>query len=182
MQKLSEGPSELVEALKPVSPAEQGPGVWPVSWTWERQKALSPKALWGALLGLCAVSLSIGLLFWWRGVPWVAPFAGLECLAVGAALTWQRRHSEDRERVSIDPEAVVVEWVVGGRSGQQRWSPAWLKVEAAGLGESPLVLRGYGRSAEVGRFLSPEARLTWALELRGVLHVASASISSSREN
>jgi uncharacterized membrane protein len=182
MRKLSEGPSELVEALKLGPSADQDQGAWPVSWTWERREALAPSRLWAAMAGLCAVSLCIGFFFWWRGVPWVAPFAGLECLAVGVALTWQRRHSEDRERISIDPESVVVEWVVGGRSGQQRWSPAWLRVEATGSGQSPLVLSGYGRSAEVGRFLSPEARLTWALELRGVLHVACASISASRKN
>ena len=65
---------------------ESGSSDGSVQWLLKRNCALAPRQLLTFYASLCAVSLAIGGVFWSHGAVLVMPFAGLEMLAVGAAL------------------------------------------------------------------------------------------------
>ena len=71
-----------------------------VQWLLRRNCSMTPTQLVAFYLSLCAWSLAIAGAFWWRGATLVMPFAGIEILAVGAALLVYARHAGDRERMT----------------------------------------------------------------------------------
>ena len=120
-------------------------------------------------LSLCAWSLAIAGAFWWRGAPLVLPFAGVELLAVGAALLVYARHAGDRERVVLTPGCLSVECALGRRTDQVEFAPAWVRVEPAHGDRSLIELSGEGKRIAIGRFVRPELRRALADELRTAL-------------
>src|SRR3954453_16961502 len=80
-----------------------GSGDSSVQWLLRRNCSMTPTQLVAFYLSLSAWSLAIAGAFWWRGATLVMPFAGVEILAVGAALLVYARHAGDRERVILSP-------------------------------------------------------------------------------
>src|SRR5438270_13892551 len=72
-------------------------------WLLRRNCSMTPGQLVAFYVSLCAWSLAIAGAFWWRGATLVMPFAGIELLAVAAALVVYARHAGDRERVVLTP-------------------------------------------------------------------------------
>ena len=121
-----------------------GPGEGSLQWLLCRNCSMTPSRLVAFYLSLCACSLAIAGAFWWRGATLVMPFAGIELLAVGAALVVYARHAGDRERVVLAPE------------------PAH--------GDRSLIeLSGEGKRVAIGRFVRRELRRALADELRAAL-------------
>ena len=118
---------------------------------------------------LCAWSLAIAGAFWWRGATLVMPFAGIEMLAVGAALLVYARHAGDRERMILTPGRLTVECTLGRRTDQVDFAPAWVRVEPAHGDRSLIELSGEGKRIAIGRFVRPELRRALADELRAAL-------------
>jgi len=140
-----------------------------VQWLLRRNCSMTPLQLVALYLSLCAWSFAIAGAFWWRGATLVMPFAGIEVLAVGAALLAVARHARDRERVVLEPGRLTVECTLGSRTDQVEFAPAWVRVEPAHGDRSLIEISGEGKRVAIGRFVRPELRRALADELRAAL-------------
>lgn len=68
-------------------------------------------------LSLGVVTMSVALVMAWQGLWLVIPFAGLEFLAVLGGLYMTLRRLERREVITVDTDAVQLEW---GRRAPER--------------------------------------------------------------
>ncbi|MFO1273838.1 MAG: DUF2244 domain-containing protein [Rubrivivax sp.] len=151
-----------------------GHGGRPVALQWElrRNCSLTPRRLASVYLSLCLLSAFISAGFWWQGAPLVSAFAGVELLAVGAALLVYARHAGDRELLTLAGRSLAVEQRLGARVSHADFQADWLSVEPAAGQGSLVELKGQGRTVRVGRFLRPELRAAFAQELRRALRLA----------
>ena len=161
------GPAPAALSLRFGSAA--GPDDSSVQWLLRRNCSMTPTQLVAFYLSLSAWSLAIAGAFWWRGATLVMPFAGIEILAVGAALLIYARHASDRERVILTPGQLSVECTVGRRTDHVDFAPAWVRVEPAHGDRSLIELSGEGKRIAIGRFVRPELRRALADELRSSL-------------
>ncbi|MEO7009500.1 MAG: DUF2244 domain-containing protein [Caldimonas sp.] len=138
-------------------------------WLLRRNCSLAPRQLLAFYASLCLLSLAIAGLFWLRGATLVMPFAGIELLAVGAALLLYARHAADRESIRLHPGRLIVRRVHGPHVEQVEFAPAWVRVEPESGDRSLIELSGQGRRISVGRFVRPELRRQLADELRWAL-------------
>jgi uncharacterized membrane protein len=144
-----------------------------VEWLLKRNCSITPRQLIGVYLSLCALSLVIALGFAWAGATPVLAFAGVELLAVGAALLLYARHAADGERIVFAGGAVSVEHRCGSRTARSEFRAAWLRVEPPSSDRSLIELAGEGRRTLVGRYVRPEWRPALARELRAALEESS---------
>jgi uncharacterized membrane protein len=161
------GPAPAASSLRFGSAA--GPGDTSVQWLLRRNCSMTPVQLVAFYLSLSAWSLAIAGAFWWRGATLVMPFAGIEILAVGAALLLYARHAGDRERVVLTAGRLSVECTLGRRTDHIEFTPAWVRVEPAHGDRSLIELSGEGKRIAIGRFIRPELRRALADELRATL-------------
>ncbi|HCK81521.1 MAG TPA: DUF2244 domain-containing protein [Candidatus Competibacter sp.] len=131
------------------------------SLTW-RQNLLFLGGLSGVTLVGMAPLVAMG--FW----P-VLPFAGLELLVVGIGLYRVMCRCHECEVIYVAADSIRIER--GRRGPRQSWvlTRAWtqvvLKVCPRQWYPSRLLIRGHGRSVEVGRFLVEEERKKLARDL-----------------
>ena len=149
--------------------SESGSADGSVQWLLKRNCALAPRQLLTFYASLCAVSLAIAGLFWSHGAVLVMPFAGLEMLAVGAALLLYTRHAADSELIRLRPGRLTVRRISGPHVEQVDFAPAWVRIEPETNDRSLIELSGQGRRISVGRFVRPELRRQLADELRWAL-------------
>jgi uncharacterized membrane protein len=140
-----------------------------VRWLLKRNCSIAPAHLAVVYVLLCTVSLAIAGAFWWRGAPFVLPFASIELLGVGLALFVYARHAADRESLVLQPGMLKVECTHGRRVDQVEFTPAWVRVEPAHGDRSLIELSGEGKRIAVGRFVRPELRRALADELRAAI-------------
>lgn len=136
------------------------------SASWQHTKLLYSAA---ALLALL-----IGIFFVHFGAWPVAPFAGLEMLALGAGLYVASRNAYRCEWIAIDRAEVTVWQGVGSPRLRWRAPQAWTAIyvdDALAGGDGPGRLRlGFrGRLVEVGAFLHAQERHELARELARAL-------------
>ncbi len=113
--------------------------------------------------------LGIGLFFAALGAWPVFAFMGLDVLLVFLAFHWSYRSGRERERVSLDTEALrVVRTDADGCARAWSFQPYWLRVDVDEAGDrvSELRLSTHGRSLVIGAFLAPEERARFAEALR----------------
>ena len=134
-----------------------------------RNVSITPRQMLMAYALLCGLSLTVAAGFWWQGVRVVGFFAGLELLAVGAALLMVARHAGDRELITMADHELVVEKHFGPTVARTRFRAEWVRVEPAAADGSLVELSGEGRSVRVGRHVRPELRVELAQELRRAL-------------
>jgi uncharacterized membrane protein len=146
---------------------ERGPGGTP-AWQWRlgRNCSITPRQLGAVFVSLTAISLLISAFFLAQGAPYVAAFAGLELLAVGAALLVFARHAADHETITLEGRLLSVEQSLGPRVQHTQLDTEWLSVEPAAGQGSLVQLSGRGGRVSVGRFVRPELRDALARELR----------------
>jgi uncharacterized membrane protein len=124
-------------------------------------------------LGIVAVSLTVAGGFAFAGYWPILPFAGLELLALGAALRWSLHQGQRRELIRVEDSRVLVQKT--GREGERRYEFArpWTHVElvAARTTTWPrqLVLRSKGRAVEIGGFLTEDERESLGRRLAEVI-------------
>ena len=140
-----------------------------VLWLLKRNCSIAPRQLLVFFATLSAVSLAIGVVFWWQGAPLVLPFAGLEIVAVALSLFIYARHAADREQLVLRPGVLQVECTVGRRVDRVEFAPAWVRVEPTSGDRSLIELSGEGKRVAIGRFVRPELRRALADELRASL-------------
>lgn len=123
-------------------------------------------------LSVVALSLGTASVFAALGYWLVMPFAGLEIGLLAWALEMQRSRAHDFETLTIDGDAVLLEWRLGEACGRRELNRPWVSVvcECAAAGRSCCVsVRSHGRETVVGQYLSDEARLELAATLRSRL-------------
>ena len=147
-----------------------------LQWVLRRNCSITPRQLMTVYLSLSALSLTIGLGFWWHGATYVLGFAGVELLLVGLALVVYARHASDRDTVTLDGRDVQVERHFGRQVERADFRAEWVCIEPAQAQGSLVELTGQGRRVRVGRFLRPELRAALAQELRRALRRAQAGL------
>lgn len=159
----------------------EGPDQTATGYVVKPNQAMSWRALLLVYLGIAAVTLIIGLSFYFNGLTLVLPFSGLEILALGAALYVSAWRGGEQEVILIDSDRIVVER--GRREPVSRhvFQRAWVKVVLERSWNywypSRLLLRSHGRQVEIGKFLNEQERQGLALELRNALKNNQASIN-----
>ena len=141
-------------------------------WFLKRNCSVTPAQLGWLYASLCAVSLGIGLVFWFRGAVLILPFAWLELAAVGAAFLVYARHARDGETISLQGRQLVVELENGGHLERAEFNRDWVRVEPSAADRSLIELSGQGRRVNVGRYVRPELRPALAQEIRRALREA----------
>ncbi len=123
--------------------------------------------LFFASVSFVVVAVAIGFTF--LGAWLVLPFAGLELLALGAALYFSRANARMRETICVDPVRVHIyrqranqpSACFGGGEGAGSFPTAWLRVRrSARRGWYPkrLFVGASGKWVELGNFLTEEQR------------------------
>ncbi|MGE5320600.1 MAG: DUF2244 domain-containing protein [Hyphomicrobiaceae bacterium] len=123
----------------------------------------------GSLAAACLATASgFALLGYWL----MLPFAGLEIGVLVWTLRVLRSREGDYELLTIDGDAVVLEWHAGTRGERREMNRQWARVvcicTAPGRNCS-LSLSSHGRETKVGQYLSDEGRLQLAATLRSRL-------------
>jgi uncharacterized membrane protein len=127
-------------------------------------------------LGMVIVSMSIAALFASRGIWMVLPFAGLEMLALGAAMYYVARRSYNCQIVLVSQDKVEI-FTVGhtstpGVTFQRAWTRVELRNPEHAWYPKQLAVGSHGRFVEVGHWLSDAERSVLAEELKTALRSA----------
>lgn len=124
-------------------------------------------------LSLVATSLSVALVFVALGYWPILPIAGLELVALGAALYLSARRGAVREVVRVSGGEVVVERGTVRPDTTQIFDRYWSVVELSRPQRrwypSRLIIRSGARSLELGGFLQEEDRRHLARELGEII-------------
>jgi uncharacterized membrane protein len=157
-------------------------GLPALQWLLRPNCSITPRQLGMIYLSLCCVSLLIGVFFVLQGAPFVLAFAGIELAAVGVALLAYARHAGDRETLTLVGRSLQVEQCFGTRVRRAEFVADWLHVEPAAGQGSLVELSARGERLRVGRFLRPEQRSAFALELRRALRRATRGAGDTPSN
>ena len=137
------------------------------------------------MLGLSLFYGMIAALLAWQGVWLVAPFTGLEVLALCLAFYLNALSGSRREVITVTAEQLRIER--GRRRPQQQltlhpyWTRVSLEEDAASGGRSRLLLCSHGDSVEIGAALHHHERVVLARELRATLTALGRSHADGRQ-
>jgi uncharacterized membrane protein len=140
-------------------------------------------ALW-FMGALSATLLGVSAFCAWRGLWLVFPFAGLEILAVGAALAVSLRRNRYREVIEFAGERVRVEFGLMGRGAHSMvelprgWTRVLLERSTHRNDPTRLVLASSGQRVEIGRCLTDEDRERIAARVRELLRLTPVQAST----
>ncbi|MHC5655637.1 DUF2244 domain-containing protein [Stappia sp. ICDLI1TA098] len=129
-----------------------------------------------AILG--GTSLVSGLIFLSMGAWPVFGFLGLDVLVVFLAFRWNYRAARAFEEVAVSRTEVIVRKVSSaGREQLFRFNPFWARLqlnEIADEGVVRITLVARGQAVDIGGFLNPDDRTSFAGALRAALATARA--------
>lgn len=134
----------------------------------EPPRSLSPRGFNRVMLGLGALSFTVGLVFLATGAYPVVGFLGLEILALWLVFRASFRAQGARTYVCVTAEAVVVRKVDGwGRERRARLPAHFARVELdrAASGPAALRLKSSDRAYALGEYLTPRERESFARRL-----------------
>lgn len=125
------------------------------------------------MLCIGSVSFVAGLFFLMLGAWPVFGFFGLDVLLIWLAFHLNYRSANRHEEVNVSLHEVVVR-KVGPRDQyiEMRYNPFWLKLETTQTvdeGVTHIRLRSHGEEMEIGSFLNPVDRTTFAQALKNAL-------------
>lgn len=119
--------------------------------------------LMGALLACWAVT---GVIFLSHGAWPVFGFFGLDVLLVYIAFRANYRAARMREEVSVSRTALDIrKYAPSGKQVAHRFNPFWARFSVARheeIGITEMAVQGQGRRVQVGGFLNPEDRESFA--------------------
>lgn len=154
-----------------------------LAWRLRRNCSVTPSQLGNFYASLCLVSIAVGAGFCLLGAPLVLGFAGLELLAVGAAILVYARHATDGETVLLKEGRLIVERDRAGHGDRVEFSSAFAQVRLSeGEDRSALILIGaHGKHIEVGRHVRPEWPRALVGEMCRALRTSGAGFGAARE-
>lgn len=137
-------------------------------------RSLSWHQLQGFFALMVCVTMGIAVVFAMLGFWPILPFAGLELVALGAALWLCARAGCEIEMISVDPERIEVQ--KGPRNNGPSWQPIWqtqtawaqVRLQPARIAWYPsrLVIRSHGTEIQLAGFLNDNERQQLAGELQ----------------
>lgn len=136
--------------------------------TFKPNCSLSAESKRNVVLLLTIIPFCIAIGFSMLGAWLVLPFVGLEIFALSFAFYYVNSHESDYESISIDGNRLVVERGSSQRVTQHEMNPYWVTLLRRELanGELQLYLLSYGKSIEVGRYLTRKQREVLADQLQ----------------
>ncbi|GAB4527947.1 MAG: DUF2244 domain-containing protein [Roseibium sp.] len=129
-----------------------------------------------ACFGLvCFVS---GILFWSIGAWPVVGFFGLDIALLWFAFRVNYRSAQTFEEIAVSRSEIAVRRVGPGRRYQEySFNPVWVRLKVERLDDEGVVrisLSGRGETVDLGNFLNPEDRTSFAGAIANALAVARA--------
>lgn len=113
----------------------------------------------------------------------ISSVAGIEVVALGAALWWTMRKTRIRDLIRVDERVILVRKCRPGRNEEHEFSRPWTRVSlvrpASANWPSRLLLRSGGRSVEIGSFLTDSERDGLRRRLAEVISTSEHTNSSS---
>ena len=132
-----------------------------------------------ALLGILAIvalmNIGFGALFVLRGAWPVTPFMGLDVALLAWAFHASRVAARAYEHVVLTASRLLVaHQPARGAMRETLLNPYWVNVQLEQPEDMPrkLTLRSHGKSVQVGSFLGPRERRSFADALKAALNVA----------
>jgi uncharacterized membrane protein len=122
---------------------------------------------------IASFTIGVALGFFFQGLTLVLPFAGLEVVALGAALYISAWRGGVKEVISVTGDKIRIE--IGHDSPEQRhelkraWAQVVLQRPWNSWYPSRLFIRSHGRQVEIGRFLNESERQGLAKELQKLI-------------
>ncbi len=133
---------------------------------------MHPRALLIVLLVVAAMNLAFAGYFLSRGAWPVTPFMGADVALLAWAFHTSRMAANRFEQVTLTPaNLTVLSQPAKGTARQHSFNPYWVRVELEQITEhsNRLYLRSHGKSLQVGSFLAPAIRKSFAAALRTAL-------------
>lgn len=124
---------------------------------------------------VCFVS---GLVFWSLGAWPVFGFFGLDIALLWFAFRMNYRSARAFEEVAVSRSEIVIRKVgPGGRCQEYRFNPVWVRLKVERIEDEGVVrvsLTGRGETVDLGNFLNPDDRTSFAGAIANALAVAKA--------
>jgi len=139
-------------------------------------RSLGPRGFTVLMLFFGFVSLGTSLGFLIEGAWPVFGFFGLDVLLVFVAFKASYRSARAREEVSVSrTDLLVRKTSPRGRVQESHYNPFWARFQVARheeIGITRMAVTGQGRSTEIGGFLNPDDRESFAAAFSGALQKA----------
>jgi uncharacterized membrane protein len=136
---------------------------------------MSPGVLLAILIAVAAMNLAFGILFVLRGAWPIAPFMGADVALLAWAFHASRMAARAFERVTLTSTTLsVAHHPAKGHARETVLNPYWVRVQLEQPEDMPrkLILRSHGQSVQVGSFLGPRERRSFADALKAALGAA----------
>ena len=136
---------------------------------------MSPRALLVILAVVFAFNVAFALSFILRGAWPIAPFMGLDVALLAWAFRVSTLAARRSERVMVTPLRLRVEQhPAKGAVTEAEFNPYWVRVDLQWPTEfsNRLFLRSHGRELQLGAFLAPAVRESFANALKSALSAA----------
>lgn len=128
------------------------------------------------LAAVALISTAVSIPFWLVGAWPVVGFFGVDVLLVAIALRANMRAAQAYEDISLSPiELEVAKVSPRGARREWRFNPVWVRLrkeEDEEFGTQRLALVSRGRELEIGAFLGPDAKATFARDFGSALSEA----------
>lgn len=141
-------------------------------------RSLGPTGFIVVMTIVSLVCFTGGLAFWAIGAWPIVGFFGLDVLIVWLAFRASYRQARAYQEVTLSAREMVIRSVsVRGTVAEVRLNPVWARLAVDRLedeGVVRLAVTSHGRSHEIGRFLGPDERESFADALAAALSTARA--------
>jgi len=152
-------------------------------WILKRNCSIAPRQLAMVYAALCAVSLTVAVLFTLRGAWYILGFAVLELAAVGLAFFHYGRHATDRERIVLSEDTLLIELIQAEQVSPYRLNPRAARVGLPASHRGLIVLEAADVKVEIGRFVTSWRRREFARELaQAIRQVRQAGLELQNSN
>ena len=136
---------------------------------------MKPRVLLIVLMAVAAINLAFAGYFLSRGAWPITPFMGADVLFLAWAFHASRMAAQRFERITLTPAQLkVLSQPAKGSAREHDFNPYWVRVELEQMTENSnrLYLRSHGESLQVGSFLGPDSRVSFAAALKSALAAA----------
>ncbi|MHA7775615.1 DUF2244 domain-containing protein [Roseibium sp. M-1] len=141
-------------------------------------RSLGPKGFLVLMACLGVISFVAGFLFWRIGAWPVFGFFGLDMALVWFAFRANYRSAHSFEEISISRSEIAIRKVGPGRRYHEyRFNPFWVRLKIDRLEDEGVVgisLASRGETVDLGNFLNPDDRTSFAGAIANALAVAKA--------
>lgn len=136
---------------------------------------MTPRALLLILIAVSVVNFAFGISFILHGAWLILPFMGADVALLAWAFHASRRAAQRHEHVTLThSELRIARWPARGKPTEISLNPYWVRVSLEEDVEPArkLFVSSHGRSVQLGSFLAPQDRASFAEALKGALRAA----------